>query len=991
MGRVVGLLGIGNSGDAAWEWLRSLPDAVPRRLTLDALSLENLDVLWAHSAEEPPPLTSEPLMRWVTAGGRLLLTQRAASRVVALGLEQDGPNDTQGRSWTHEDDELWFPEFRAFGGFPHIRGLAAFGPHPLFAGMAQGTFTWAPSEGERYVRATYARGSRPRHGAVVACERSYIHLNADRIVAWEYAVGTGGVLCIGAFVVPEAWDRLLERQLRAMLRNALLGEGIPRAGRPTPAAHWPAPGRACHADPTLTLPGGGGPSLDGALPGTGSESPLHVGTRALADEAFSLAGRRALIVGGEQAGVREIWMHPYRVLKHLTVSVGGEAPLVRDVQIAPTVVHRHLVSRQRIVEETLTTALEHPVAFLEYRSEKIGRARNVHVGAPLLLQWTVDLRRLWPYDAGCGGDLRYAEDARGTGLVVTDEVGGGHAFIQANRPVEWRVKPAEGVPVLYCTVAAALEEPLRLAVYGGVSREDLDGAVRAVARRGVPGLSGQRRRHEEQLRESLVRLRSPDERLNTAFEWAKTRLDGFLVETPGIGRSLTAGYAASRPGWGDGRPGYAWYFGRDACWSAFALLAAGDTAAARQVLRFLGQTQDVSGKVIHEYTTSGLAHYDAADSTPLYLLLAGRYAAWTGDLALLEERWGELTAAYRFCLETDADGDGLIENTRVGHGWIEMGALSGAHVTLYLASLWIAALEGLAPVARGLGKTALVDELAERAARARAQLAKRFRTGDGYALGLLPDGTPQRQRTALTAVALLLGAVDPAPAAGWLDAIATAEYSTPWGVRLLSARDPLYRPDGYHTGSVWPLYTGWVSLAEYACHRGESALAHLEANGGLPFARALGAFDEVLRGDEERAAGVCPDQCWSAALVVSPVIDGLLGARPDALRRHLTLAPHLPARWRECEWRGLHVAQTELAVRVQALNDRLVVRLRRTAGDRLGVTVAPALPPGRVAGEARVDEVPLRPVCWERLGCRHAEVTLEVSGEHDVEIWHMPE
>src|SRR5207244_3603516 len=126
--------------------------------------------------------------------------------------------------------------------------------------------------------------------------------------------------------------------------------------------------------------------------------------------------------------------------------------------------------------------------------------------------------------------------------------------------------------------------------------------------------------------------------------------------------------------------------------------------------------------VIHEYTTSGLAHYDAADSTPLYLLLAGRYAAWTGDLAYLGERWSELERAYRFCLETDSDGDGLIENTRIGHGWIEMGPLSGAHVTLYLASIWAAALAALAPVARGLGRAALADELVERATRARAQI-----------------------------------------------------------------------------------------------------------------------------------------------------------------------------------------------------------------------------------------------------------------------------
>jgi hypothetical protein len=987
--RRVALLALGATAPATWELLASFPDVSPARVSLDDVpaSLPPFDVLWVHSDEEPPPLPAGAVMPWVERGGRLLLTQRAASQVVALGLEADGPNDTSIRTWRHETDELWFPELRSFGAFPHIRGLAAFGPHPLFERLGHGTYVWAPSEGERYGQATYVRGRRPGRGSVVACERSYIHLNADRIVAWEYAVGQGGVLCVGAFVAPAAADPLLARQLRVLLTNAICGEGIPAPSRTAPPVWWPEPGRSARVDPNLVLPDR--PRLDGSLPGL--DSPLHVESRALSDEPFTLAGRRMLIVGGEQRGIREIWVHPYRLLQDLTVTIGGEAPLVRDAQLTPTVVQRHLVSRTRIVEEAVTAALDHPIALLDYRPEKIGRARGVRVVPELALRWRVDLRRTWPYPAGGGGDLRYRVAPGGGMLLVTDATGLPRAAFQPSRPVEWRLQAADDGPALWCELRVALEAPLRLAVLGGATRAELDGAGAALGRGGAHGLSGQRQRHEEQVREHLVRLRSPDEALNHAFYWAKLRLDACFVDTPGVGRSLVAGYAPSRPGWGDGRPGYAWYFGRDACWTAMALLAAGDYASCRMVLRFLGTSQDISGKVIHEFTTSGLAHYDAADSTPLYLLLAGRYAAWTGDLAFLEERWPELERAYRFCLETDSDGDGLIENSRVGHGWIEMGPLSGAHVTLYLASCWMAALVALEPVARGLGRAALADELAERAARARTEIARRFRTGDGYALGLQRDGTPQRQRTALTAVALLLDAVDPARATAWLDAIASSDYSTPWGVRLISRQDAHYSPTGYHCGAVWPLYTGWVSLAEYAAHRGEQAYGHIVANAFLPFQRGQGMFDEALHGDADEAVGVCPDQAWSAAMLVAPLIEGMLGARPDAIAQRLTLSPHLPARWSDCEWRGLHVGHTTLDVRVSTRSDRTVVRLLRTAGGRLGVTVSPALPPGRVATEAMVDDAPLVPRTSERMGCRHADVTLELSDQHEVEIWHRAE
>jgi glycogen debranching enzyme len=487
-----------------------------------------------------------------------------------------------------------------------------------------------------------------------------------------------------------------------------------------------------------------------------------------------------------------------------------------------------------------------------------------------------------------------------------------------------------------------------------------------------------------------VRLRCPEESVNRAFEWAKVRLDGFLVDTPGVGRSLVAGYAASRPGWGEGRPGYAWYFGRDACWTAMALLALGDAADSRLVLRFLGGSQDVTGKVIHELTTSGLAHYDAADATPLYLLLAGRYAAWTGDVAFLAERWSEIERAYRFCLSSDRDGDGLIENSRVGHGWIEMGPLSGAHVTLYLASVWAAALAAIEPVARALGHAALADELAERASRAKAKIARAFLTPEGYALGLLPDGAPQRKRTALTAVALLLGAVEPETAVEWYAAVASSAYSTPWGVRLIAREDPLYSPRGYHTGAVWPLYTGWTSLAEYAGHRSEAGFAHLMANARLPFARGQGMFDEVLDGDTGAAAGVCSDQAWSAAMLVAPLIEGMLGARPDAIANRLVLAPHLPASWEDCEWRGLHVGQTTLDVRVRRRPQGVVVGIRRIAGGRLGVDVAPAVPSASGVVEAMADDQPVTPRRYERMGCAHAEVRLEVSDEHEIQFWHHP-
>ena len=951
----------GPEEDAAFAWLAARPDVgAPSRFTPDQLddAVLGADVVWVHAASPPGLLSAEALAAFVNSGGGVLLTLRAAMLAGSMGFELAPPNEDVDSRWRGDGEGRLVADGRTRDDGPHVRGLATFGPHPLVDGLHNGTYTWSPTEGERYSRTCYVHGVRPVGGRVVAVERAYSSQNPGRIVAWEYQPLRGRILCVGAYLNFAAADPLLRAQLERLAANAL-GYVAGAAGEAAGATWWPE--RATHAAPSdgLALPE---PlDLEGALPDP-ADDPATLESEAPRDEPFDLAGRRALLVGGERQGLRELWTHPHRAVAAWDVSADGEPLEAAHLTVTPDILVRTLETGRRRITERSFVALEQPFALVEYAAARKGRASLAQSAAALEVTVTVDLRRMWPFAAGSGGNLRFRQRADGRVALVVSESGEGMAAIFVNRPAQLALKGVRpgGVPAVECTVAAPLGVPLRLAVLGGGSRDDFERSWRAVNRLGLRGLVRQRVQRAATMRQSRLALHAPDERLPRALEWARRRLDLFTGDVPGVGRSLMAGYASSEAGWGEGRPGYAWFFGRDACWSALALLAAGEHSAPRQVIRFLGDTQDVTGKVIHEVTTSGQYHYDAADATPLYLLLVARYLAWTGDREFVKSVWPQVQRALAFCISTDRDGDGLIENVRVGHGWRESPTL--ARVTLYLACVWQAALAALSKAAGALGDEAAQAGLAARAARAQRSIAEHFydaRRGI-FALEQRPDGKHTWMQAALQAMPLLLGADNGERSRRWLDAVEGDDFSARWGVRMLSRADPHFNPASGLAGAVWPLLTGWVAGAEYRAGRAASAFRHLLANAGLAGARQLGAFDEVLHGAEERGAGVCGNQAWSAAALIAPVAEGLLGLEPDAPHGRLVIAPVLPAGWDWMEGRSIRCGESAFDIRLRRSGGALDVGLRRTAGPPLWLTVAPFLP--AAAASVEIDGQDVVPV-----------------------------
>jgi hypothetical protein len=220
-----------------------------------------------------------------------------------------------------------------------------------------------------------------------------------------------------------------------------------------------------------------------------------------------------------------------------------------------------------------------------------------------------------------------------------------------------------------------------------------------------------------------------------------------------------------------------------------------------------------------------------------------------------------------------------------------------------------------AQLARSTGHTDLADQATQRAATLRAHIESEYylpQTGF-YAFSHNADGTTDNTATIFPSVAWWDGTFSLDHPQQMFSRWASSEFSTDWGTRLLSDRTSFYDPISYHQGTVWPLFTGWASVAEYRTGHPLAGYAHLMQNANLTYAQDLGSVTELLSGQFYQVLGrSTAHQLWSSAMVISPVLRGMFGLEWDAAHRTLTVTPHLPADWTHATLRQLPFARGHL-------------------------------------------------------------------------------
>jgi len=335
------------------------------------------------------------------------------------------------------------------------------------------------------------------------------------------------------------------------------------------------------------------------------KSGLELKRRTQAGTFFNVVGRKSAVLGYEHRAL-ESWVYPLKLLDDFELAFRIEgyplefraADLAVKINARPEATTFTYSHAAFTVQQTIFSPVDEPgiIMLLDVKSV---------LPMSLAVSFRPRLKLAWP--AGLmTGNLEWEKKEQV--YYITEESKRFVGVIGSLAGQDVSVMPYQeeprDVPARFIINPSA--EDLKsnfipIVIVGGVEGKEKTKAIYDRLLKSVPALYEKNVAYYERLENETVKVMTPDDRLNRAFSWAKVGVDKGFATNPYLGTGLVAGFRTS----GDSeRPGFAWFFGRDALWTSLAINSYGDFKATRTALEFLKKFQRADGKIPHEISQS---------------------------------------------------------------------------------------------------------------------------------------------------------------------------------------------------------------------------------------------------------------------------------------------------------------------------------------------------------------------------------------------------
>jgi len=439
---------------------------------------------------------------------------------------------------------------------------------------------------------------------------------------------------------------------------------------------------------------------------------------------------------------------------------------------------------------------------------------------------------------------------------------------------------------------------------------------------------------------TTANIKIPDLELMKQYAWVKCHMEWLTTDVPGVGRGLTAG-----------NPEYVWWFGCDSAYALAGCFPTGFHKLAEDTLDTVAKLSlehNGNGRIIHEANTFGhVSNPGNTQETAHFIYCLYELFKWTGNKKWLEKHYPLVKMGINWLLEEmEADGDLFPE----GYGIMEVKGLNGELIDT--AVFTAMALKNAATMGKLLGEEVQAEIYAQQSTQLISKIVTEMwleeegifadiRIPAGVLYEKLDDFIWQVNHYKSASDAHLIPYYENMKTMLENQGLTKSKVDTAWCFKNWVVNLPLEMKlaspeqaeralmrlnseefvgeygmyvSGLEQTRMMTISTGSLIHANLAYGKTDAAYEQMK--------RLMKTFGMYLPGSisEMSPDYGCFVQAWTSYAILSPVVTGFCGIKPDAYEKKVTIAPQLPTDWHEMEISEVKIGNNVINVSVVRTN-----------------------------------------------------------------------